>query len=40
MSLEDDDIPQLSAETQAILKQFLKERDDQEKIGEVSENWQ
>ncbi|CAG9809831.1 unnamed protein product [Chironomus riparius] len=40
MSLEDDDIPQLSADTQAILSQFLKERDDQEKVGEVSENWQ
>lgn len=36
----DDDIPKLCAETQSILNQFLKEREEREKQGDVSENWQ
>lgn len=36
----DDDFCQLPADTQAILDQFLKERQQEDDSVEVAENWQ
>jgi hypothetical protein len=38
--INDDDVPTLPADTQAILQQFLKEKEEREKDGnETEENW-
>lgn len=39
--MEDEDIPSLPADTQAILNQFLKDKEDSEKSQDLfsNENW-